>query len=257
VFEVASVKPNNSRAAFSTSEDGPGVYVATNMSLRGLLIYAFRLHPILDRDRLVGPAWIEAARFDITARKPADRPFADAAEMLRALLVDRFGLIERTELRDGPVLALVAARSDGTLGAQIAPSRLDCSAQSTLLNLDVIRNQVANGTIMPQWCGISSSVDANGGLLFGGGRSMSDLAKHLSALMARRVIDRTRLAGAYDFVVRFTPESSSNPESGAGPSKDGTPLVTALREQLGLKLDPQRGQVEYIVIDRIEQPSAN
>jgi len=57
--------------------------------------------------------------------------------------------------------------------------------------------------------------------------------------------------------IRWTPESFQNAAANAGPSSDGTPIVTALQEQLGLKLESQRGPVEFLNIDRIERPASD
>ena len=74
--------------------------------------------------------------------------------------------------------------------------------------------------------------------------------------MNRAVIDRTGLPGVYDFVLRYTPDGVSPPAGGvATPMTDGTSLVTALHEQLGLKLESQRGPVEFLIIDTVERPT--
>ena len=73
-FEVASVKPNVSNSGSSSSNDSPGGYTAINMSLRRLIAIAYRMQLAIDRDRIVGPSWIDTARFDIAARTPAGTP---------------------------------------------------------------------------------------------------------------------------------------------------------------------------------------
>jgi uncharacterized protein (TIGR03435 family) len=84
---------------------------------------------------------------------------------------------------------------------------------------------------------------------------MTDLAENLTGRVNRPVIDRTGMRGSYDFVLRWTPENFQDAAPNAGPSRDGTPIVTALQEQLGLKLEAQRAPVEFLIIDRIERPS--
>ena len=97
--------------------------------------------------------------------------------------------------------------------------------------------------------------DALGDARRDGVRTMSDLAENLTGRMNQPVIDRTGLTGRYDFVLRWTPDNVQNAAANAGPSRDGTPIVTALQEQLGLKLEAQRAPVEFLIIDRIERPS--
>ena len=84
---------------------------------------------------------------------------------------------------------------------------------------------------------------------------MADLAGNLAGRVNREVIDRTGLSGTYDFVLRWTPENFQNTAGNAGPSRDGTLIFTALQEQLGLKLEAQRGPVEYLIVDKVERPT--
>ena len=253
-FEVASVKANVSASGSSSTDDNPGSYSAINMSLRRLIAFAYRMDPVLDRDRIVGPSWIDTARFDITARTPPDTPEAQIPDMLRSLLVERFKLAARTELRDAPMFALVAARSDSKLGPQLRLSSLDCSQRTNFMSMEAVRS--TGGVETQKECGLASIVGATGGIIRGGGRTMAELAKQLTGRVNRSVIDRTGLTGAYDFVLKFTPEAMTPPNDGAATaSTDGTSLFTALQEQLGLKLESQRGPVEILVIDRIERPS--
>ena len=79
---------------------------------------------------------------------------------------------------------------------------------------------------------------------------------HSPFLSGRSVVDRTGLAGAYDFTLTWGPERPD--ASGAGPGTTDAPsLFTAVQEQLGLKLISTKAPVEVIVIDHIEQPSEN
>ena len=75
----------------------------------------------------------------------------------------------------------------------------------------------------------------------------------------RPVIDRTGLTGNYDFTLSFLPDSARNasPDNLPPELRDRPSLFDALKEQLGLKLQPEKGPVEYLVIDHVERPSAN
>ena len=99
-----------------------------------------------------------------------------------------------------------------------------------------------------------------------GGMPMTNLAQALSPMVGRIVLDKTELAGNYDFELTYSPEGIGSafpgggppPEWGPPPVDPNTPTIfTALQEQLGLKLDSQRGPVEVVVIDRVEQPIAD
>jgi uncharacterized protein (TIGR03435 family) len=83
-------------------------------------------------------------------------------------------------------------------------------------------------------------------LLFGG-RPISTLAEWLRAPSGRVVVDKTGLTGDFEFSLRYT--SQSNPRD------DVSSIFTALEEQLGLKLVPDRAPLQVLVVDHIEPPS--
>jgi len=231
------------------------------LRLRHHLIRHRRLGEVFEvrlqiRERIIRPSWIDGVRFDVNARTPAGTRSDQIPDMLRALLADRFSLVTHTETREGTVLALVPARTEGALGPQLTVSSLDCSKPEAPLSGSAgVNTQSAAARVEKPTCGLISTVDDNGGALRGGGRTMGDLAANLTGRMNQPVRDRTGLTGSYDFVLRWTPENFSNAATNAGPSRDGTPIVTALQEQLGLKLEAQRAPVEFLIIDRIERPS--
>jgi uncharacterized protein (TIGR03435 family) len=85
--------------------------------------------------------------------------------------------------------------------------------------------------------------------------SVAVLAEELSKVVGRDVVDQTGIAGRYDLKLRWTPDdrvAAASISSSAPPT-----IFTALEEQLGLKLLPQKGPVQVLVIDQIELPSAN
>jgi uncharacterized protein (TIGR03435 family) len=253
-FEVASVKPSESNSGSSSSNEPPGGYVARNLSLRRLIAIAHRMRLANDRERIVGPSWIDTARFDINAKTPAGARSEQIPDMLRALLADRFRLTTHTETREDLVYALVRTRSDGRLGPELTASTLDCSKPGAFLSAGAGARAPGAAAAKPQ-CGIITNVDANGSVLQGGGRSIGQLAANLAGRVNREVLDRTDLSGTYDFTLRWTPENFTNLADNAGPARDGTTIFTALQEQLGLKLEAQRGPVEFLIVDTVERPS--
>jgi uncharacterized protein (TIGR03435 family) len=91
-----------------------------------------------------------------------------------------------------------------------------------------------------------------------GGASLSQLANSLSMFTGRVVLDRTGLTGAFDANLTWTPDQMPQRPPGAPElpiDPNGPSLFTAVREQLGLKLDSQKGPVEILVIDRAEHPT--
>jgi uncharacterized protein (TIGR03435 family) len=82
--------------------------------------------------------------------------------------------------------------------------------------------------------------------------SMPNLALNLNLYEDRPVIDKTALSGRYDFTLKWTDDVSKEDEPNAPPS-----IFTAIREQLGLRMDAVKGPAEVLVIDQLERPSAN
>jgi len=250
-FEVASVKPNVSGADGGSSNASPNTFTAVNMSLRRLIGIAYRIDLPLVRERIVGPSLIDASRYDMTARIPDGSDGSQTAEMLRTLLAERFALTTHVEMRTYSGYALVRARKDDQLGPQLTRSTLDCSNLDPSVRMSP-GAMIKSGTPL---CGMASTVDANGGVLRGGARTMAELARNLTGQVRRTVVDKTGLSGAFDFVLRWTPENFQHVTAAGAPSTNGTLIFTALQEQLGLKLEEERVPVEFLIIDKVERPT--
>lgn len=253
-FEVASVKPNRSGPAAGQSLNGQpgGVIVVTNMTVRDLITRAYQVQGF---QIVGGPEWLANDRFDITATAGRDLPptgfdgVPPAMLMMRALLEDRFRLVVRRESRDMPVYALVVARADGQPGTGLRRSRSDCAALIKAAGGRGVPPVPDAGAGGRPRCGLSG----RSGMIMAGGYPMSQLVRYLAPQVQRTVIDRTGLDGDWDFDLTFTPPQIA---AGANASLDTgtTSLFTALQEQLGLKLEPERTAIDVLVIDRIERP---
>jgi uncharacterized protein (TIGR03435 family) len=88
-----------------------------------------------------------------------------------------------------------------------------------------------------------------GGQIAGQGVPLELLVKHLSGQLGRIVLDKTGLRGNYDFTLRWTPASA--------PKSSEPSILTAIQEQLGLKLESQNVPMEILVIDHVEKPAEN
>jgi uncharacterized protein (TIGR03435 family) len=271
-FEVASIKPNNRNDNIIMVSGQNGQYRAIGVSLRVLIQSAYQVQEF---QIIGGPRWLDSNRFDILAKEESSAP--DAGEkglspsrqqfMLRALLAERFNLAVHKETRDMPIFALVPARSDHRLGPQMQRSTLDCSVEGARAAAGRgVRapSEPSNPFSRPPRCGTS----VGPGLILAGGTTMAEVASAFARLtntgssLNRLVIDRSGLEGRYDLELRFTPERIPNlppddPRASFVPPVDpnGPSIFTAVQEQLGLKLDPQRGPVEVLVIDRVDQPT--
>lgn len=280
VFEVASVKPSNPNPdpsnpfnliALMLPQPG-GRFTATNTPLRMLIMTAFELTQ--EAQLAGGPAALMEAKFDITARAPvATIDMKQLPQLLRTLLVDRFKLKTHTETRELPLYDLVLARGDGRLGPEMKPSKSDCSKTDEIVaqqGAAIAKGDVASllatpGTFPP--CTIAPDI-SKGPLnmsMHGDGQEMKQLAELLTQLTARTVRDKTGLTGRYDFDMKMDLQAvlalakrmgAPVPAAAANiPQSDGSSLMTALGEQLGLKLESTRAPVDVLVVDSVEAPT--
>ena len=246
-FEVVSVRPNDSGDEGSSSIVLPGArYNARNVTLRMMIKTAYQVHD----DQIVGgEGWVDTERFDLTAKgagNPTPTEFVTQARlMLRPALADRFRLVLRRERREIPVYALVFARDDRRPGPQLAPTDLAaCDGAPKAV-------PVAPGAPeenIPTPC---NSAFSRAGHVSARGRDISTLGTQVLAWADRIVVDRTGLMGKFDWDLQWSQtalETTSAPASAVS-------LFTALREQLGLRLEPTRAPVEVLVIESAQRPT--
>jgi uncharacterized protein (TIGR03435 family) len=262
-FEAASIKQNLSgESSVSVGPQPGGRFRAINTPVALLVAMSYQLQPFQVQGL---PAWTRSDRFDIVARMVGDppRPPVGSAEpdpitlALRTLLADRFKLSSHWETQDLPVYALVLARTDGKLGPNIRPAAVDCTAAAAASAAAAKEGRTLNPNTPDRVsCGFRNS---RGRIMFGG-NPMSFFANGLANEVARPVLDRTGLAGNWDFELTFTRDRDSRPDvtdTAPAADPDGASLFTALQEQLGLKLESTKGPVRVLVIDRIERPTAD
>jgi len=231
-FEVASIhltKPGMTTGGIKALPGGHG-YTAQNVPVKLMIGLMYKV-PM--RQIEGGPSWMETERYDIEARADGAYSLDDLHIMFQNLLADRFGLKFHKEAREGNVYALTV---------DSAGSKMKVNESIQDFNIPMIPRDQTNwvGTRVPMvyltwWLGQQLQRDE------------------------RPVIDKTGLDKNYDFTLSFLPPLP--PEF----SKDDLPpevrdkpsLFDAVRDQLGLKLEAQKGPVEHYVIDRIERPSEN
>ena len=245
-FEVASIKRNASGSTRSLGGPQRGHFL-TSGTLRQLIQAAYRRGGYEVRTVSGGPKWMDSDRFDIDATVdpsvsltalylPDGKGSAGLAYlMLRSLLADRFKLVIHTQTQQLQVYSLVVAKRDGALGPQLHRSDVDCDA----VNAEIARTgrpvpPRAAGQLPP--CATQSSQSH----LAANAMTMSQLADMLSATAGRDVQDKTGLSGNFDLTLDWTDDLS---------------IVTAIQEQLGLKLESARGAVDVIVVDHAEPPT--
>ena len=181
--------------------------------------------------------------------------------MLQSLLEERFQLKIHRETRELPVFNLVIAKG----GPKMPPPREGGCTNSDDPPPELTGGRMAppgSGPTPPTRCGgLDVMLQMGGARMSGGKVPMPEFVRMLSMVLDRTVVDRTGLTGPFDVRLDFLPDDSTPhlPPPPPGASSDGAspPILSALPEQLGLRLEASKGPVEVIVIDRVERPSAN
>lgn len=289
-FDVTSVKRNTGGGGPMMMRNSPGNFAGINIPVREVIKMAYQVQDF----QLIGaPDWTGIERYDIEGRfDPAaplvgfESPPQRTMAMVKSLLRDRFGMVAHTETREMPMLVLRLARADGRLGPQIKQAAVDCSAMAGPGRGPIDGRGPIAGRGGPEGR-LGGPLDGRGGppppgtpfslgerpvcgarsgfgQVLNGGMQMAQFARQLSQLTGRQVVDRTSLAGGYDIDLKFTPTPDQLPQGPPPPGVElppidpnGPSLYAALEEQLGLKLDTERGPVEVVVIDRMERPQEN
>jgi uncharacterized protein (TIGR03435 family) len=220
-FEVASIRPTPAGTNGGTSFDlyEGGRLRIINEPVKLLIRVAFQIQ---NAQIIGGPSWLDTDRYDIeakTGRAEKIKP-GELNPLMRSLLTERFHLKFHRDTRELTVFALVIKKDGPKLKAS---AEGEGSAMNT-----------AGGS------GKESRLSATGA-------SMALLAGYVGNRLGRIVVDKTGLRGSYNFTLNWAQEDNSSAPS----------LVTALREQLGLRLESQKSPMEVVVIDGIERPSEN
>jgi bla regulator protein blaR1 len=260
VFAAVSIKPDKSATESMKTGKGiitqriiikPGELTATGNTLRELIHFSYGVE---DFQISGGPSWINSDVYDVEAK--ADESVRDALNklgpdqrnlveqrMLQALLADRFKLAVHRETKELPEYSLVVGNA-----AKLHEVQGDCPPGSS---------------VSPPWQpGMPPPPPPCGGLrvLVGGldGRKVpiSELVEVLSSITGRTVLDKTSLVGKYDVNVKWAEEPlPPTPLPHSEPT--GLPMLAAIQQQLGLKLEQQTAPAEILVIDQVERPFQN
>jgi uncharacterized protein (TIGR03435 family) len=234
-FEVATIKLSK------PDTPGPliGISVArltlTSFTLKELMVFAYWIHP----SQVVGAAgWMDSDKFDIVAKPDESQvphggfvPNDVLRQMLRVLLADRFKLKFHHEMKPLPVYALVLGKNGAKMKART-----------------------------PGDGGPGFRLVFQGARLPGRNASIGQLAFVLQAqVLDRPVLDKTGLTGNFDFDLSWMPNEAQFGGKGAAiPADPDSPdIFTAVQEQLGLKLEPQKSPVDILMIDQADRPSSN
>jgi uncharacterized protein (TIGR03435 family) len=252
-FEVATVKPSVPPTRRVGCSSGPGFADPTllrceQMSLRNLILWAYDIKVY----QLAGPEWLKNQVFDISARVPARTTQVQLAGMLRNLLIERFGLETHRESKELMQYDLVVAK--------YGPKFKETAAESPALQPETYHAELAKDgypVLEPGHSGIL--IQKGRGRLYLTGWTMEKLAAEIRNELGAPVADATGLKGKYDIGLFWVVRQGLGAQpSTDGGGTDGPSLPQALQEQLGLRLEARKGQVEVLVIDHADKmPTGN
>jgi uncharacterized protein (TIGR03435 family) len=242
-FEVASIKPSQPGQTRYGIRPAPGGerYLASNVSLKIMITVAYRVRA---EQVAGGPAWMGTEGFDMNAKAERPSSMEELHGMLQDLLADRFKLRFHRESREMPMYALTVDKDGPKLTPHEARSGGDPWIEPKV-------DPSSEGRLKTTWHATFAPMDF--------------FAWRLSLFMDRPVVDQTKLEGSYDFDLAFTQALPPPPQgTPAGAVVLATPLdgsnstiAESMRQQLGLKLERQKGPVEILVIDQAEEPVEN
>ena len=234
-----------------------GRVFAINLPLRDLIRVAYGL----DENQLIISSPLADAAFDVEARAGANATNEQAVLMLRGLLAERFALRAHAEKRDLPVYSLVRV-SATSLGPKIKPSGTECaplafpSGPGAPPPPPPPPPEMAGTPLGPdrRWAECPSMFFPSG--LSARAMDMYAFTLAIERFVRRPVIDKTALTGRFDFDMTFAPELFDGPAPTA-PATNAPAFPTALREQLGLRLESSRAPVDVLVVDAVQAPKEN
>jgi len=247
-LEVATVKPSDpAKEHLGMYWRQPDGFKLEGITLRGMIANAYGVPSSVKGLVQGGPAWTLSDAFDVQVKvdpatterwsKSPQQPVDEERRVvLRELLVERFHLQLHRELREMPAFALIVAKGGSKLQPPVPEKDLQAGVPQSRINY------YSRGHMQRHFA------------------LLSNLSRSLTAepeIIARPVVDKTGLTDQYEFTLHWT---SVDPGSGAAPSDSGEQwpsLFTALEEQLGLELKPEKEQIEVIVVDSVEKPSEN
>lgn len=274
-FDVASVrqnldqgKPSSNIALGPGDVQGPsgGVLNAKKITLLKYIEFAYKLTDYQEQAlRAKLPDWAVSDRYNIEARTSNRDVTKDQMRaMMQSLLMDRFKLAVHYQPREVSLYALVLVNS-GKTGPKLRPHPSDGTCPDFSLLSKTAEGKAAtelpdvasNG--FPTFCGGILGVPASAQDRYSFGArnvAMSAIANALSSWgnLGRPAVDKTGLAGKWDFVLDYTPDPRP---AYATVDSGGPTFQQALQKQLGLKLEPQRGQVEFLVVDHVDHVNEN
>lgn len=248
-FEVASVKRNLSGAPSSNASTAviavlpSGEFRVSNTTLGAMIPYVYRVRD----DQVQGvDGWMQRDRFDIIARPGTNTDRDQVLRMAQSLLEERFRLVLRRDQREENTYVLTVARADGKLGSGL--QRADEN--------DCIARLKAGEIMLPKRSTVP--LPPNASRAAGRCKSIEALGADLARTFRTTVTDKSGLSGLWDYEYIFEKTMApATPRDPVSPSEVLPSVFGALQEQLGLRLEQQRGVVERLVVVFAQPPTDN
>jgi uncharacterized protein (TIGR03435 family) len=253
-FDAVSIKKTPPDQRFFNNRVSPAGYRANRTTLKDMVLLAYDLRPFQVSG---GPAWIDTEQFAVEAKVPSDvgtkfqSVLETGSDEEARQAVATFQSIFQPMMQD-----MLATR----FKLKVRRTTEQASAYALVINGETSKLQPAT----------SEGAELSPGGLFKGSASIGELAQYLSMALGQPVVDRTGLTGVYNIDLHFEREvdrerrtAQGNAPGGGGRGRGDGALVddpdvfTALREQLGLKLEATKAPVQFLVIESVEQPSEN
>ncbi len=231
-FEVATIKLSDPNAPGKGFGGPPGKFQTRNTTLNDLIMFAYQLQT---KQIIGGPSWMESEKFDIVGKQdtPGQATEQQTRGMMQKLLVSRFGLKFHQDKRELNAYVLSVAKG----GPKLEKSEGDPNTPSAFFF-----RQLGNLTFR--------------------NITMEGFSKWMQTVLDRPVVNHTDLAGRFDGKLKWNPDESQFAIFGVkvvhSEEPDAPPdLYKAIQEQIGLKLDAAKPNVDVMVIDHVEKPSEN
>jgi uncharacterized protein (TIGR03435 family) len=232
-FEVAAITPCAAETSLNTGDHGSPIQFEANgrfnahaISVTSLIEWAYNLQPFQHSD---GPGWMKTDCYDVVAKADGNVSAQQMRSMARTLLGERFRLQAHQETKVLPTLVF----SLGKTAPKISPANADEAHALTMTPQRSADQKITSYNVIFKHY------------------TLAELGDIVSRRLERVVLNSTGMEGAYDFNLSVVPdESLPNPV-------DPTVILRAIREDLGFTLDSRNTPLDYLVVDKLERPSAN
>lgn len=224
-FAVASIHPSAGEVKFEhdgNTETTPGTLRMQDVSVETCIKWAYGVQ----ESQIAGPAWIDSDKFDITAKADGPATEDEMKRMLQTLLTDRFRLSFHHQEKELKAFVLTVAKG----GSKVTPAAAP--------DAKPYRQNSANGSVVKSM-------------------TIQQFGDFISQPLHMPVVDQTGLPGKYDFVIDFTPYLPDEKNMGPNRPDSTSILIAAMEGELGIKMETRKTQVDVMVIDHVEKPSAN